>query len=208
MATAVSSPIRATTAALTGALHPIANEPEHCEQSTPLVLVHHSLITADSDALQFHAAASLQLQPNRKHASNAKTDDKLISSPYNDYFHLLDLKSLDTPSQLLAKALTIFKPICTNYATAPYIESFNWEAIFAFLRELSTTEGFPWPTKQSFYVVVFRSILSVDANKDRLSELDYHSHREATSSGGLLKYWFGSTNENRENLATCKLGKN
>lgn len=171
-------------------------------------LLHHSLVTSSPDALKFHAAASLQLQFGQKHDSVAKSDsnnndNKLIVSPYNEPLHLLDLQTLDTPNQVLAKALTVFKPIRDDYATAPYTESFNWSAVFDFLRDLSETKGYIWK-KQDFYVVVFRSILRPDADLDRLHELDAHSHQEAIASGGLLKYWFGSRNGEGENLATCK----
>jgi hypothetical protein len=71
------------------------------------------------------------------------------------------------------------------------------------LKRLVTAERLEWK-KQDFYVVIFRSKLKENINRDRLGELDDHSHEEATASGGLLKYWFGSTNEERRNLATCK----
>lgn len=53
--------------------------------------------------------------------------------------------------------------------------------------------------------MVFRSCIALNADVDRLHELDAKSHQEATASGGLLKYWFGSKNAERENLATCEL---
>ncbi|RJE22782.1 hypothetical protein PHISCL_04885 [Aspergillus sclerotialis] len=171
-------------------------------QLNHLQLFHHSLITTNPDALKFYAAASLQLPSSKSYPKGTKSDTRLVSSPYNSPPHLLDLTTLDTPSQLLAKALTIFTPIRNEYATAPYIDSFNWDAVFVFLKELSAEEGYIW-TKQEFYVVVFRSRLSPDVDVERLHELDVKSHEEATVSGGLLKYWFGSKNEQRENLATC-----
>jgi hypothetical protein len=36
-----------------------------------------------------------------------------------------------------------------------------------------------------------------------LHDLDKYSHGEATVSGGLLKYWFGSCDGEERNLATC-----
>ncbi|KAA8652128.1 uncharacterized protein ATNIH1004_001032 [Aspergillus tanneri] len=164
-------------------------------------LFHHSLITSDPDELKFHAAASLQLQPSHDHIA-APSSDHLIASPYNDPLHLLDLKTLEQPSQLFAKALTILKPVRDDYATAPYTESLNWQDVFDFLRDLSHAEGYQW-TAQHFYVVVFRSRLREDVDMSRLHDLDAFSHQEATASGGLLKYWFGTKNANRENLATC-----
>lgn len=85
-------------------------------------LFHHSLVTKDSELLKFHAAAALQLKfGHRGHEQAATSDDRLIVSPYNDEPHLLDLKRYDVATQLLAKALTIFKPIREDYATAPYL---------------------------------------------------------------------------------------
>lgn len=171
-------------------------------------LLHHSLVTSDPDALKFHAAASQQLQIGQPHDASAAAkggDDLLIVSPYNEPGHLLDLKTLDTPNQLLAKALTIFKPIRDDYATAPYTESFNWEAVIELLRDLCAAEGYRWQ-RQKFYVVTFRSRLFPDVDMQQLHDLDVHSHREATASGGLLKYWFGTKDENHRNLATCMSG--
>ncbi|KAJ9273125.1 hypothetical protein DTO212C5_710 [Paecilomyces variotii] len=178
----------------------LEEKPSNTTRSTSLF--HHSLVTSDFDALKFHAAASLQLQSGQKHESAAWTDHRLISSPYNEPAHLLDLKRLDTPNRLFAKALTILKPIQYDYATAEYTQSFNWVAVFELLRALSDAEGYEWK-KQEFYVVVFRSVLRADADLEYLHQLDAHSHAEATTSGGLLKYWFGTKNENRRNLATC-----
>jgi hypothetical protein len=160
-------------------------------------------VTKDYDSLKFHAAAALQLQFGRqRHEKAALSDDRLIASPYNDELHLLDLKRLDTPNQLLAKAMTILTPIREDYATAPYLESFNWHEVVDFLRDLAAAENHQW-TKQQFYVVTFRSQLYPDIDLARLHDLDAHSHQEAMASGGLLKYWFGSKNQSQQNLATC-----
>jgi hypothetical protein len=167
------------------------------------------------DALKFHAAASLQLcfspyQGVNTVSSTADSDQDpeaeaqlLITSPYNSPLHLLNLQTLDQHSRLLAQALTILRPVRADYATAPYADSFNWPSVFAFLRDLSTGEGYTW-SRTKFYVVVFRSTLLEGADADRLHELDARSHQEAVASGGLLKYWFGTKNARRENLATCK----
>lgn len=169
---------------------------------------HHSLVTKDSDALKFSAAASLQLLPqSQKHSTPtpaAPTDTGLIISPYNDDLHLLDLATLDTPNRLLAKALTSLKPTRDDYATAEYTESFNWSFVHKTLRELATAEGYKWK-KQSFYVVAFRSRLQSTADTSYLHELDFNSLAEATVSGGLLKYWFGTKDGELRNLATCML---
>ncbi|PYH46209.1 uncharacterized protein BP01DRAFT_373211 [Aspergillus saccharolyticus JOP 1030-1] len=178
------------------------------------LLHHHSLITTDFDALKFHAAASLQLRvhqqpghpkplPLKPGAGATPTSTHLIVSPYNSPLHLLDLRTLDPSNQLLAQALTILQPTRPDYATAPYTESFNWTAVLGLLRELvHARHGTVWPA-QSFYVVTFRSRLRADADGERLYLLDAHSHQEAMASGGLLKYWFGSKDAERRNLATC-----
>ncbi|EED24070.1 conserved hypothetical protein [Talaromyces stipitatus ATCC 10500] len=178
-------------------------EPPRVTLRAPSSLFHHELVTKDHGLLQFHAAAALQLQfGTQRHELAATSDDRLIASPYNDPLNLLDLKTLETPYQLLAKALTIFKPIRDDYAVAPYVESFNWQAVVDFLRDLSIAEGYKWK-RQRFYVVSFRSTLKPVIDSQRLHDLDYHSHQEAVASGGLLKYWFGAKNENHQNLATC-----
>jgi hypothetical protein len=169
------------------------------------LLIPASLITDDFDALRFQAAASLQiLQPQTLlHASAAKSHH-LISSPYNDPDHLLDLRTLDTQCRLLAQALTFLKPTRTDYATADYVSSFNWPEVLSTLRTLAAAEDHKW-VPRSFYTVIFRSQLNHGIDLQRLHDLDKTSHREAVVSGGLLKYWFGRKDEAERNLATCKL---
>jgi hypothetical protein len=164
----------------------------------------HSVVTCDADALKFNAAASLQLQLGDTDQDAVESDHRLITSPYNDPLHLLDLHRLDVPSQLLAKALTVFKPIRSDYATLAYTESFNWQRVVDVLRELSAIEGYEWEERE-FYVVVFRSRLLPTADISYLYTLDFNSHAEATESPGLLKYWFGNIDEKSQNLATCTL---
>jgi hypothetical protein len=55
----------------------------------------------------------------------APRDHLLVVSPYEEEPHLLDLRTLDTPNQLLAKALVGLKCLRSDYATAPYVEIFN-----------------------------------------------------------------------------------
>lgn len=126
----------------------------------------------------------------------------LISSPYNNPANQLHLKPLDLQSRLFAFALTYLNPIRDDYATAPYLESFNWPTVFETLRLLCAQTGIQWK-KQDFYVVIFRSKLQATADRARLGELDQKSHEEACASGSLLHYWFGSTDAERRNLATC-----
>lgn len=148
-------------------------------------------------SLQHHHHHHQYNDHNEHHHNN-----HIVSSPYSSPLHLLDLRTLDIPSQLLAQALTLLAPTRPDYATAPYHESFNWPTVFTHLHHLAQSINHPW-THHTFYVVVFRSILARDIDIDWLSTLDEESHREATHSGGLLKYWFGTTNAHRQNLATC-----
>ncbi|KAL9077843.1 MAG: hypothetical protein Q9157_003244 [Trypethelium eluteriae] len=129
-------------------------------------------------------------------------EDHLQASPYADYQNFLDLRGLSTPNRLLALALTFLEPIRSDYATAPYLESFNWHIVFHMLRQMRRDANFEWQ-EQEFYVVIFRSKLKQDVDRKRLGELDQHSHAEACASGGLLKYWFGKTDGRNRNLATC-----
>lgn len=166
----------------------------------------HTQITEDFDQLKFHAAASLQIQwpPAPAQTSpTTKTDTRLIASPYNAEPHLLDLTTLDTQSRLLALALASFRPVRSDYATAEYLDSFNWQEVFDLVKAFSAAEGHAW-TRQSFYVVSFRSRLQDGVDQDRLYALDAYSHQEAVASGGLLKYWFGTKDGERQNLATCE----
>ncbi|KAJ5740734.1 hypothetical protein N7493_000606 [Penicillium malachiteum] len=165
-------------------------------------LLRYNLVTSDFDELKFEAAASRQLlQKGHQHPST-DTDSRLIASPYNDTPHLLDLTTLDTQSRLLSLALAYFKPSRPDYATAEYLDSFNWNEVFDLLKTFSEKEGHTWTT-QTFYVVSFRSRLQPNIDNEYLHALDAYSHQEATASGGLLKYWFGTKNEERQNLATC-----
>ena len=52
-------------------------------------------------------------------------DEKLVVSPYTEEPHLLDLRTLDVPNQLVAKALMNLECLRNDYATAPYIQIFN-----------------------------------------------------------------------------------
>ncbi|KAF1957698.1 hypothetical protein CC80DRAFT_389067, partial [Byssothecium circinans] len=173
-----------------------------------------ALVTQEFDALRFDAAASGQLDVSRASSFAGQKDESklgkpsqlstlLISSPYNNLGHYLDLSDLDTPNLILAKALTILQPTREDYATAPYIQSLNFASgVLPLVRELAAAEGYEW-IGHAFYVVIFRSKLKADIDNDLLYKLDFESHREACESGGLLKYWFGKCDADRQNLATC-----
>ncbi|KAI9781544.1 MAG: hypothetical protein M1816_002259 [Peltula sp. TS41687] len=126
----------------------------------------------------------------------------LTTSPYTDQTHLLDLSTVNRHCQLLARALTVMTSIRTDYATAPYIEAFNWEEVMTNLRWLLKEEAYEW-SQRSFYVVVFRSQIPPTTDRSHLSLLDRASHEEAVKGGGLLKYWFGVPDGAGRNLATC-----
>ncbi|KAJ5098920.1 hypothetical protein N7532_005921 [Penicillium argentinense] len=165
----------------------------------------HTEISNDFDELKFHAAASRQLQwqhDGSLASGEEGRDTRLIASPYNDVPHLLDLETLDTQSRFLALALASFRSVRDDYATAPYIDNFNWNEVFGLVKAFADVEGHIWKA-QTFYVVAFRSILLPGADNDHLHALDAYSHQEAVASGGLLKYWFGTKDEKRQNLATC-----
>lgn len=127
----------------------------------------------------------------------------LAASPYLTSEHLLDLSTLDIQSRLLALALTTLAPVRPDYATSPYQLALNWDNILTSLASLATEHHVQWE-RQSFYVVEFRSRLKQDIDGELLFTLDKQSHREATESGGLLKYWYGTPDAARNNLATCK----
>ncbi|KAF2736049.1 hypothetical protein EJ04DRAFT_490567 [Polyplosphaeria fusca] len=170
-----------------------------------------SLVTEDFDLLRFEAAAQGQLDTSEsktgkdgdiKRGTAPELSSLLISSPYNNAGHYLDLKDLDTPNLIFAKALTALKPVRADYATAPYLDALDFSVVLELIRKLAKEENYEWK-EQTFYVVIFRSQLKEDSDRELLYTLDYESHREACESGGLLKYWFGAVDSERRNLATC-----
>ncbi|KAK3943242.1 hypothetical protein QBC46DRAFT_43671 [Diplogelasinospora grovesii] len=126
----------------------------------------------------------------------------LLVSPYAQQEHLLDLETLDTENQLLALALVHMKCLREDYATAPYLETFNWEEIIDTMRALARERNHAWK-ETSFYVVAFRSQIPPTTVYAELGLLDKAAHAQATASGGFLKYWFGTPDSAGRNLATC-----
>ncbi|VUC34887.1 unnamed protein product [Clonostachys rosea] len=126
----------------------------------------------------------------------------LVQSPYEEFEHLLDLDTLDNENALLARALAKLRNVREDYATAPYVESFNWPEVIEELRALAKESGSEFK-KASFYVVAFRSRIKPDTHYGDLGALDKAAHAEAVASGGFLKYWFGSPDSQLANLATC-----
>ena len=129
-------------------------------------------------------------------------EDFLVVSPYKSRTHLLNLRTLEESQQLLAKSLALLEPVREDFATAPYIESFNWDAVVNRLKSIAQAQNYAW-RKQMFYIVVFRSRVLPSTDKFHLGALDEKAHAEATKSGGLLKYWFGLPDKDGRNLATC-----
>lgn len=127
----------------------------------------------------------------------------LRASPYAGPEHLLHLDNLGTQSRLMALALSSLSPARPDYATTDYQRAFGWEQVIGLLATLAKEQRVTWK-KQSFYVVEFRSKVKENIDNDRLYLLDKQSHMEATASGGLLKYWYGSPDSERHNLATCE----
>ena len=127
----------------------------------------------------------------------------LQASPYAGPGHLLHLDTLEIQNRLMALALSSLSPARPDYAAAAYHQALNWDQVVALLATLAREQRITWK-KQSFYIVEFRSKLKENIDNDRLYLLDKQSHMEATTSGGLLKYWYGIPDSERYNLATCK----
>ncbi|KAI2626267.1 hypothetical protein GGS21DRAFT_540980 [Xylaria nigripes] len=128
--------------------------------------------------------------------------DLLVISPYTEKKHLLDLTTLDTKNAILAQALVHLKCLRPDYATAPYADTFNWGEVMDQVKELAKQKGHDWKDS-SFFMVVFRSQIPPTTVYEDLGILDKAAHAEAIASGGFLKYWFGSPDEEGRNLATC-----
>ncbi|KAB5532534.1 hypothetical protein GE09DRAFT_973367 [Coniochaeta sp. 2T2.1] len=126
----------------------------------------------------------------------------LVVSPYTEQAHLLDLETLNEENALLALALTKMKSLREDYATAPYLDTFNWDEIIDTLRALARERNYHWK-ETSFYIVAFRSQIPPTTVYADLGVLDKAAHAEATASGGFLKYWFGEPDVEGRNLATC-----
>lgn len=166
----------------------------------------HANLNIDSQGFQFQASAAAQIFPLLAVGDVIFTQpsSQLVSSPYILEDHLLDLSRLpNIQDRILSLALTRLAPTRTDYATASYEESFNWDDIRTTIGLLSDAARHQWRQKE-YHVVIFRSKLRKDFDAPLLWDLDRESHREATESGGLLKYWFGSTDSDNRNLATCK----
>jgi hypothetical protein len=110
----------------------------------------------------------------------------LVVSPYTEQAHLLDLQTLNQENALLALALVRMKSLRDDYATAPYLDTFNWKEVIDTLRALVRNRNYRWK-ETSFYIVVFRSQIPPTTVYADLGVLDKAAHAEATASGGFLK---------------------
>lgn len=143
----------------------------------------------DSNTRQVYAKASIIVSESEVVATPTPSpgpDRYLVVSPYTEQQHLLDLDTLDTENQLLALALTQMRCLRDDYATAPYLDTFNWPNIIDTLRALANQRQHAW-RKTSFYIVAFRSRIPPTTIYAELGTLDKAAHVEATSSGGFLK---------------------
>jgi len=124
--------------------------------------------------------------PTEQDTHHDRKSHLLIVSPYDEEPHLLDLRTLDSANQLLAKALLRFKCLRDDYATAPYVDTFNWPEIIDSVQKLAAASEYKW-IETSFYIVVFRSRIPPTTIYSDLGVLDKAAHAEATESGGFLK---------------------
>lgn len=129
----------------------------------------------------------------------------IISSPYVEQEHLLDLLELEIQHRIIAVALQKFRPVSEKYAFDDYASSFNIGEVVEEIRGLSAKFDVEIP---SIYIIAFRSVLNPEKRNpvdlESLYDFDKRSHAEANQLGGLLKYWFGVPDgETGQNLATC-----
>jgi hypothetical protein len=82
-------------------------------------------------------------------------------------------------------------PIYPDYATRPIQDGFSWS---------SSLLGCAF---ERLYLVVFRSVRRPSADLDLLREHDDRAYEDALQSGGLLRYFKGEANEQRECLSFC-----
>jgi hypothetical protein len=82
-------------------------------------------------------------------------------------------------------------PIYPDYATRPVQDGFSWS---------SSLLGCAF---ERLYLVVFRSVRRPSADLDLLREHDDRAYEKALESGGLLRYFKGEANKQRECLSFC-----
>ncbi|KAJ4264964.1 hypothetical protein NW762_005207 [Fusarium torreyae] len=158
--------------------------------------------TAPSAALDVFTKTGAQVDVREFSPELAGYNRFLVQSPYTEQEHLLDLETLDNENALLARALSQFRVLRDDYATASYTESFNWSEVIEEVKRLAVESGKGFK-ETSFYIVAFRSRIKKTTEYADLGRLDKGAHAEAVASGGFLKYWFGEPDSELANLATC-----
>jgi len=93
--------------------------------------------------------------------------------------------------EVVRRACEQISPIYQDYATRPIQDGFNWSSSLA---------GCAF---ERLYLVVFRSVRRPSADLDLLREHDDRAYEKALESGGLLRYFKGEANEQRECLSFC-----
>ena len=172
----------------------------HCIPKTNALFIEHK---ESSDIKEHHHSSKYEADIVSL-SRTARIGNLLQASPYDEHDHLLDLTTLTEPLQLFAKALTDMRAIRSDYATAPYHFAFNWYSIIhTFTHTASEHLELRDADSLDFFVIVFRSRINENADRQLLGELDSAAHVEAVEGGGLLKYWFGTPNADGRNLATC-----
>jgi hypothetical protein len=93
--------------------------------------------------------------------------------------------------EVVRRACEQISPIYQDYATRPIQDGFSWSSSLA---------GCAF---ERLYLVVFRSVRRPSADLDLLREHDDRAYEKALQSGGLLRYFKGEANEQRECLSFC-----
>jgi hypothetical protein len=93
--------------------------------------------------------------------------------------------------EVVRRACEQISPTYPDYATRPVQDGFSWASSLA---------GCAF---ERLYLVVFRSVRRPSADLDLLREHDDRAYEKALESGGLLRYFKGEANEQRECLSFC-----
>jgi hypothetical protein len=94
-------------------------------------------------------------------------------------------------TEVVHRACQQISPIYPDYAARPVQDGFSWSSSLA---------GCAF---ERLYLVVFRSVRRPSADLDLLREHDDRAYEKALESGGLLRYFKGEANEQRECLSFC-----
>src|SRR5215213_5242174 len=94
-------------------------------------------------------------------------------------------------SSVVHRACQQISLIYPDYATRPIQDGFSWSSSLAGC------------TFERLLLVVFRSVRRPSADIDLLREHDDRAYEKALQSGGLLRYFKGEANEQRECLSFC-----